>query len=166
MTEHKSLLIYVGEALDRYRAEQPQPDRPSNWLHWLGRQLLSSLVPVALVLILLSVFPGIAAPLHTPSPTSLSTIPYQGRLADASGNPITDRQNMEFRLYDTPTGGTPLWAEFWVGDNSVNISDGLFSVMLGSVNTSLASVVQGNDQLYQGITVGTNSKMTSCVQTN
>ncbi len=143
----------VDEAVPSYRA-----------LNWLGRQLVSSLIPVALVLILLTTFPGLAAQSSAPMGTSLSTIPYQGRLADASGNPITDRQNMEFRLYDTPVGGTPLWEEFWTGGNSVNVSDGLFSVMLGSINTGLVSVVQGNDQLYLGITVGTDTEMAPRVQ--
>ncbi len=71
---------------------------------------------------------------------------------------------MEFRLYNAPVGGTPLWEEFWTGGNSVNVSDGLFSVMLGSIETSLASVVQGNDQLYLGITVGTDTEMSPRVQ--
>jgi len=96
--------------------------------------------------------------------TSTSTIPYQGRLADASGNPITGKQNMEFRLYDVPVGGVPLWEEFWTGANSVDVSDGLFSVMLGSVNTGLAAAVQGHNSLYLGITVGTDSEMTPRVQ--
>jgi hypothetical protein len=71
---------------------------------------------------------------------------------------------MEFRLYDVPTGGVPLWEEFWTGANSVNVSDGLFSVMLGSINTDLTSVVQGHDTLYLGITVGTDSEMEPRVQ--
>ena len=37
-----------------------------------------------------------------------STIAYQGRLADADGNPLTDTVNMIFRLYDVASSGTPL----------------------------------------------------------
>ncbi|MBN2394247.1 MAG: hypothetical protein JXR84_26175 [Anaerolineae bacterium] len=165
METRKNLLQVLGDwwATRRISAmDEAVPSRRA--LNWLGRQLLSSIVPVVLVLILLTTFPGLAASNSAPMGTSLSTIPYQGRLADASGNPITDRQNMEFRLYDTPVGGTPLWEEFWTGGNSVNVSDGLFSVMLGSINTALASVVQGNDQLYLGITVGTDTEMAPRVQ--
>jgi hypothetical protein len=71
---------------------------------------------------------------------------------------------MEFRVYDVPTGGTPLWEELWTGGNAVSVSDGLFNVMLGSLNTGLANVVQTRDELYLGITVGTDSEMTPRVQ--
>ena len=64
---------------------------------------------------------------------------------------------MEFRLYDTPISTTPLWAEFWTGGNAVNVSDGLFSVMLGSINTGLSAVVQSHSELYLGITIGTEA---------
>ncbi|MBN2394246.1 MAG: hypothetical protein JXR84_26170 [Anaerolineae bacterium] len=170
MDTSKSLLTRLMETFDQWHAEQRMPATQTaatparRALPWLLRQLTPNLGSVVLVLILLTTFPGLAAPNSAPLGTSLSTIPYQGRLADASGNPITDRQNMEFRLYDAPAGGTPLWEEFWTGGNSVNVSDGLFSVMLGSINTSLASVVQGNDQLYLGITVGTDTEMAPRVQ--
>lgn len=95
---------------------------------------------------------------------SISTIPYQGRLAAADGTPITAQQNMEFRLYSTPTGGTPLWEEYWTGGNSVALSDGLFSVMLGSLNTNLTNIVQANNNLYLGVTVGTDGEMSPRVQ--
>ncbi|MDM8562495.1 tail fiber domain-containing protein [Candidatus Marithioploca araucensis] len=56
---------------------------------------------------------------------------YQGHLADANnGNPLNATVNMTFALYDTPTGGTPLWTETHL---NVTISQGVFSVVLGSV---------------------------------
>jgi len=116
------------------------------------------------VVLLLLTLPALARSSQNLNAASISTIPYQGRLADASGNPITGKQNMEFRLYDVPVGGVPLWEEFWTGANSVDVSDGLFSVMLGSVNTGLAAAVQGHNSLYLGITVGTDSEMTPRVQ--
>jgi len=72
--------------------------------------------------------------------------------------------NMEFRLYDVPTGGVPLWEEFWTGANSVAVSDGLFNVMLGSIDNTLASSIEGQDELHLGITVGSDSEMTPRVQ--
>jgi len=80
----------------------------------------------------------IAAPLRAPTAPSACLISYQGRLADAEGNPITGKVNLEFRLYDVPTGGGPLWEEFWTGGNAVDVSDGLFSVMLGGISTPSA----------------------------
>jgi hypothetical protein len=47
-------------------------------------------------------------PQAAPSTTSTGTIAYQGRLADADGNPLTGAYNMVFRLYDAGIGGTPL----------------------------------------------------------
>ena len=58
-------------------------------------------------------------------------INYQGYLTDADGNPITGDPKMTFKIYDSPTGGTPLWSE---AQTSVHVENGLFNVMLGSVN--------------------------------
>jgi len=80
------------------------------------------------------------------------------------GTPITDTVNMEFRLYDVPTGGAPLWSELWTGTNAVRVSDGLFNVMLGSLTQIPQSVIAGHDQLWLGITVGTDDEMTPRVQ--
>jgi len=54
-----------------------------------------------------------ALPLRAPAAasTSTGTIAYQGRLADADGNPITNTVNMIFRLYDVASGGVFLWEE-------------------------------------------------------
>ena len=163
MAEQKSLLVDLAETISRHWPQQPASKTPG-WVRGLGRQLIPNVGSVLLILILLSTFPGLTASLNGVNATSTSTIPYQGRLADASGNPITGKQNMEFRLYDVPVGGVPLWEEFWTGANSVDVSDGLFSVMLGSVNTGLAAAVQGHNSLYLGITVGTDSEMTPRVQ--
>jgi hypothetical protein len=125
---------------------------------------MPNLGSVVLVLVLLSAFPIIASSIHTSNSSSLTTIPYQGRLADTAGSPITDKVNMEFRVYEVPTGGVPLWEEYWTGANAVNVSDGLFSVMLGSMGTGLADVVQAHDELYLGVTIGTDSEMEPRVQ--
>lgn len=57
-----------------------------------------------------------------------------------------------------------MWKEFWTGGNSVQVSDGLFNVMLGSVNNTLAAAIERYDELYPGITVGTDSEMVPRVQ--
>ena len=90
---------------------------------------------------------------------STKRIPYQGRLTDAHGIPLTGSYNMEFRLYDVPMGGTPLWEEMWTSDNSVEVSDGLLNVMLGTINNSLPSTIEGHDELYLGVTVGNDIEL-------
>jgi len=55
-------------------------------------------------------------------------ISYQGRVTDG-GTPVADgTYNMRFRIYFTATGGSPLWDS---GVQSVNLSGGIFNVLLG-----------------------------------
>jgi len=172
MNEQKSPLVEMAEVIDRYlrrpgpqEAGAPPAKRGSRWLRWLGRQMIPNLGTLLLVMVLLVAVPSLAAPLRAPLyTTSTSTISYQGRLADSAGNPLTGKYDLEFRIYDVPTGGTPLWTEMWTGGNAVDVSDGLFNVMLGSINNTLASAIEGHDELYLGITVGTDSEMTPRVQ--
>ena len=48
------------------------------------------------------------------------TITLQGRLSDPSGTPRSGQHEFIFSIYDTPTGGTPLWSEY----QSINIGSG------------------------------------------
>lgn len=91
--------------------------------------------------------------------------PYQGRLADSNGNPLTNTYPMIFRLYasDSDTA-VPLWEENWSGPNSVKVSDGLFSVMLGSLTSIPESVITTNPNLWLGITVGADNEMKPRIQ--
>jgi hypothetical protein len=171
MNEQKSLLLEIAEAIDRRlrqhtpRDEGPPPEaRRPRWLRWLGRQMVPNVGTLLMVVVLLLTVPSLAAPLRAPAATSTSTISYQGRLADSSGNPLTGKFNLEFRIYDVPTGGVPLWTEMWTGGNAVDVSDGLFNVMLGSIDNTLASAIEEYDELYLGITVGTDSEMEPRVQ--
>ena len=141
------------------------PSLPANWRAWLPSRgnVLFTLLVVAGLLWANSVG---ALPLRAPlaASTSTGTIAYQGRLADADGNPITNTVNMIFRLYDAATGGVFLWEEQWTGSNGVQVSDGLFNVMLGSLTPIPQSVITGHDSLFLGITVGTDDEMTPRVQ--
>jgi hypothetical protein len=56
---------------------------------------------------------------------------YQGYLAEAGESEgLTTTLQMTFRLYDDETSGTELWSETFP---AVQISDGLFTVLLGSI---------------------------------
>ena len=107
-----------------------------------------------------------ALPYRAPaaSVTSTAGIPYQGRLADADGAPLTNTYTMVFRLYAAEAGGAPLWEEQWTGSNGVRVSDGLFNVMLGSLTPLPNNVVTGNSSLWLGITVNTDNEMAPRVQ--
>ncbi len=58
---------------------------------------------------------------------------YQGKLLDTSGVGVNDTLDMTFRLYTSQTGGTAIWIEDHNGTNAVPVSNGLFSVELGSI---------------------------------
>ena len=56
-------------------------------------------------------------------------ISYQGKVTDSSGDAIADgTYTMRFRIYDAVTGGTMEWDS---GNQTVSVSGGIFSVMLG-----------------------------------
>ena len=162
--KNNSLIVELAEVIAR---------------HWPGRdhvlrRLARALVPhPGTLIVTLLVVAGLlwansvgALPLRAPTAasTSTGTIAYQGRLADADGNPLTDTYNMIFRLYDVASGGVFLWEEQWTGSNGVQVSDGLFNVMLGSLTPIPQSVITEHDSLFLGITVGTDDEMTPRVQ--
>lgn len=172
--EDKSLLTYIGEAFDQHRRQRkssqvaPQPRlgarhrmNHTNWLLPTPGSVAFTLI--AIVTLLWAQSAG-ALPLAAPSAASTGTIAYQGRLADTAGAPLTGTYNMTFRLYSAASGGTPLWEEQWTGANSVQVSDGLFNVILGSLAAIPQNVVAANSSLFLGITVGTDSEMVPRVQ--
>ena len=80
---------------------------------------------------------------------------YQGRLTDASGEPVPDgNYSVAFRLYTEPTGGSVFWNE----TQSVTTRDGLFSVLLGSV-TPIGAVPDAG-AAYLGMSVESSAEMT------
>ena len=132
----------------------------STWLPTRGNVLFT----LVIIGILLWAQNAGAIQFSAPSAASTGTIAYQGRLASAGGAPLTQTIDMEFRLYNAATGGAPLWTEQWAGSNSVQVSDGLFNVMLGSLTPIPQSVIAGNSNLFLGITVGTDNEMSPRIQ--
>ena len=76
-------------------------------------------------------------------------INYQGKLSDGFDNVVADgNYNLRFSLYSVQSGGTAIWTE----TTSAYVSNGLFSIMLGST-TPLTSV-DFNQTLYLGVEIG------------
>ena len=82
---------------------------------------------------------------------------YQGRLTDADGNPLTGTYNMQFCLYDTDVGGTPV--DGWCENQTVSVTDGVFSVLLGSITPMPETVFDGTER-YLGVKVESDAEMT------
>lgn len=100
-----------------------------------------------------------AVSLNQQTASEYTTVSYQGHLTDADGEPVTANSlSMTFRLYTTPKGGTPVWEEERSGSNGVPVKEGLFNVMLGSVQKLGTDVLM--QELWLGISVGGDSEMT------
>lgn len=84
-------------------------------------------------------------------------INFQGKLVNANGTNVANgNYNMEFKLYDAASGGTTLWTETRLNNNSqgVAVTDGVFQVNLGSITSLPGSVDFNTDNIYLGINVG------------
>ncbi len=80
-------------------------------------------------------------------------LPFQGRLTDSAGKPVSDGQHkIQFEIYDAPTDG----ATVWDGEiHTVMVSGGLVSVVLGT-KTPFDDSFAFNKTLYLEITVDVN----------
>lgn len=80
-------------------------------------------------------------------------INYQGILKDATGNLLTGDYALTFKIYNEPTGGTPLWSEIQV----LTVTNGLFNAYLGT-NTAISGVPFDRVH-FLGIQVGTGNEL-------
>ncbi len=74
---------------------------------------------------------------------------YQGTLMDTSGTPVTGSYEMTFRIYNSLLSTTALWEEVRSGSNAVPVQNGLFNVMLGSLNP-IPSTAWGEAEVVPG----------------
>ena len=85
-----------------------------------------------------------------------SVVSYQGLLTDAQGSRVSDEGHaIAFRLYNDPSIGRPLWEE----SQKVVTTDGVFSVLLGSVEP-FPDDLFAKSPLYLGVQVDGESEMT------
>jgi len=84
-------------------------------------------------------------------------INYQGKLTTPAGLLIDGNYSMTFNIYDLAVGGSSLWNET---QPAVTVDKGVFSVLLGSVNSIPDSVFQYGAIRYLGVQVGADPEMT------
>jgi hypothetical protein len=83
-------------------------------------------------------------------------INYQGFLTDQSGTALTGAYQITFALYSDSSGAASIvWDET---HNAVNIENGLFNVLLGSIDTLTADDLSG--ERYLGIRMAGEPEMT------
>ncbi len=160
MDEQKGLFTQLGQVLDRYVMErrvaaQERTSRKSpGRLRWLARQIMpniGTLLLIAALLLTQNVWARPAVAPAAPGP-SATTVNYQGRLADPSGNPLDGSYGMSFSLWDAATDGNLVWGP--ENHTAVLVSDGLFSVGLGSQTSGGIPTSVWDGDRYLEITVG------------
>jgi hypothetical protein len=161
MNKRKSFLTKLGELIDEHRFErqqsvQVQKDYPSSgFLHQLLRWLMPNGGTLLLVIALIATAQVWARPLASPTGApgpSATTVNYQGRLSDSDGVPLDGTYGMSFALYDAATDGNLVWGP--EEHTAVEVSDGLFSVGLGSKTSGGIPTTTWNGNRYLEITVG------------
>ena len=83
-------------------------------------------------------------------------INYQGILTDSGGLPVEGPHDLTFTVYDDSTAGAALWIE---AHADVDVDEGLFNVILGSV-TTIPDTLFDDAGRWIGITVDSDPEMT------
>ncbi len=90
-------------------------------------------------------------------------LPFRGILKNAEGNAIDTKQDVYFALYNSPFGGTPLYAGFCVGEGAITPEyNGSFTVTLGTdcgMDPISKSLFDENKALYLGIRIGNDDEI-------
>ena len=60
-----------------------------------------------------------------------SSITYQGKLLD-NGTPVNGNYTLSFAIFETETGGNPIWPASGYETHNVLVENGLFTVILGN----------------------------------
>jgi len=86
---------------------------------------------------------------------------YQGLLTDGSGTAVSDgAYSLSFSIYDVDTGGIALWTETHA---SVAVVNGIFNVILGSVNPLNIAF---DTQYWLGVQIDGGAELTPRIQLN
>jgi hypothetical protein len=120
-------------------------------LHWLTPNG-GTLLLIAVLILTQNVWARTAqSTANAPGP-SATTVNYQGRLADSGGTPLDGSYGMSFALYDAVADGSMVWGP--ENHTAVPVSDGLFSVGLGSQTSGGIPTNVWDGDRYLEITVG------------
>jgi hypothetical protein len=156
----KNIFTYMAEAYDRYRADRraassDETDVRQSRLRRVVRWFIPNGGTLLLVIALIATAQVWARPLASPTGApgpSATTVNYQGRLSDSDGVPLDGTYGMRFALYDAATDGNLIWGP--ENHTAVAVSDGLFSVGLGSKTSGGIPTTTWNGDRYLEITVG------------
>ncbi len=98
------------------------------------------------VLLALLVLPAVASAVPM-------TLDHQGRLFDSLGSPLDGSNDLSIALYDTPSGGSPVWSHDYSGHAFDN---GYFHVVLGGAGSTALDLDDfDGDDLWLELAVNT-----------
>lgn len=96
---------------------------------------------------------ALTADISTEAATTLPTkMNFQGRITNSSGSILANgTYNMRFKIYDAASSGTQQWSEDRLvsAGNGVTVTNGQFSVQLGSITALNASVFASNSRYFE-----------------
>jgi len=110
----------------------------------------------SVALITACVFAGLFAFVHANNAYAATTLPtmmnFQGRVTNNSGSILSNgTYNMRFKIWTASSGGSQVWSEDRLvsASQGVTVTNGMFSVQLGSVTTLPASVFASNSLYFE-----------------
>ncbi len=104
---------------------------------WMPAAVLAvGLTPLLIFVVIVSSRTARAGQSADPGSGAPNVVNYQGYLTDAAGQPISGTVTLEFGLYASDVGGIAQWQETHTG---VQVTDGFFTVLLGSLNPLTAA---------------------------
>lgn len=152
MNESKNLFQLIGDWWQvRSSARPHNSQRYRQWLPSPGNVLFTLLSAGLLIFTQQTWANNGPESVNVPSP-SATTINYQGRLAAPDGTPKNGTFGMDFAIYDAASGGNLIWGP--ESHSAVPVTNGLFNVGLGSVNSGSIPTAVWNGDRYLQITVG------------
>ena len=99
--------------------------------------------------------PGGASTAVVLAPSVPSQMPYQGVLRDGSGNLVDGTHDLTFKIYRYwITIKSTAWDKVWEETQTVNVANGLFSVLLGSQQALDPDVFDGVTLFGGGLELG------------
>ncbi len=121
------------------------------------RRVLVAVLVLAGVALLAFVAGVSARPMSAPASMQFQ-VSYQGRLADAGGNPVANQNvNITFRIYEQSSSGTAIWTQNGTVATDAN---GLFTTLLNVDPPLKAGGVEAINNLWLGVQVGSDAEMT------
>ncbi len=84
-----------------------------------------------------------------------SSFAYQGRLTDSDGTPLNEVVALTFNIYSDSLGTASIWSE---SHATVTITNGLFTIVLGSTNPLTVGVFNGSIR-WLGISIDAGAEL-------